>query len=148
MFSGTQVSWCPCRGLAPRADTPPGTAGRGVTGQERRAGSCACATCTRSEPGCRPPHGTARGTALCEFHLQVSLLKGRAGLPGSDGGGQPQSHHQGGGGLAGTWETVAALVARPLGSPRHRHLVPAFYTAHVHSGFLMSQQENGASRVT
>lgn len=57
----------------------------GVRGQERQALSCECVVCnwTRIKPS--PPCCTSRVMALCEFHLQVPFLKGRADLPSSNG---------------------------------------------------------------
>jgi hypothetical protein len=43
--------------------------------------------------------------ALCEFHLQVPFLKGRAGLPGSDGEEQ-LFYNQGRGHFPVTWDML------------------------------------------
>lgn len=42
-----------------------------------------------------------KGQAPCEFHLQVSFLKGRAGLSGSNGEERPDHNRRGGVGMLG-----------------------------------------------
>lgn len=83
--------------------------------------------------------------ALCEFHLQVPFLKGKAGLPGSNGEEKLQVYSCRGGRFPGTWETLivragyhTAIVV--LKAPAQCHILRIFCTpllGHVYQRFLM-----------
>ena len=138
-----KMSWCPCRGSVNIAKHCQGEQAAkfwevmGVRGQERQALSHECVVCTWTWIRLSLPHCTSRVMALCEFHLQVPFLKGRADLPSSNGEEQPQDDNQRGAGFPGTQETLIVwvgihFVSAGLSSPLHCHLLPTFWTAHFY----------------